>query len=140
MSDPDIAGSDRDAFRIARNIINQIGDLYYERIPSPDWVKVRQDTNDELDVFVSGLIIGFRRLETPKPVADHAWSIECGLCQAGMHAEPVPSESFLKVASREFERVWNESIKDFDPGRDDETAYLESIMRRALQAAFKEVG
>jgi len=41
---------------LARNIVNQIADLYSEKIPSVLWVEVRQDTNDELDQFVKRLI------------------------------------------------------------------------------------
>lgn len=41
---------------VARNIINQIGDLWSEKIPSDLWVPVRQATNDELDTFVLKLI------------------------------------------------------------------------------------
>lgn len=41
---------------LARNIINQIGDIYSERIPSDQWVPVRQETNDLLDEFVAGLL------------------------------------------------------------------------------------
>ena len=49
-----------DEMAVARNIVNQIGDLYAERIPSPDWVPVRQATNDELDAFTARLIRGVR--------------------------------------------------------------------------------
>ncbi|MFF7293193.1 hypothetical protein ACFY9N_11745 [Microbacterium sp. NPDC008134] len=52
-----------DEIAVARNIVNQIGDLYAERIPSPDWVPVRQRTNDELDAFVARLIRTLRRTE-----------------------------------------------------------------------------
>jgi hypothetical protein len=45
-----------DPLFLAQNIINQIGDLWHERIPSPLWVPVRQSTNDELDAWVSGLL------------------------------------------------------------------------------------
>lgn len=41
---------------LARNIVNQIGDLLSERVPSDEWVKARQETNDELDLWVSNLI------------------------------------------------------------------------------------
>ena len=41
---------------LARNIINQIGDLWYEQIPSEKWVPVRQATNDQLDIWVAGLL------------------------------------------------------------------------------------
>ena len=41
---------------VAKNIINQLGDLWSERIPSPEWVPMRQSTNDPLDVFVTELI------------------------------------------------------------------------------------
>jgi len=41
---------------LARNIINQIGDLWHERIPSPLWVPVRQATNDQLDRWVTSLL------------------------------------------------------------------------------------
>jgi hypothetical protein len=41
---------------LARNIINQIGDLYYEEIPSDRWVAVRQSTNARLDQFVASLL------------------------------------------------------------------------------------
>lgn len=40
----------------ARNIVNQIGDLFHDRIPSGKWVRVRQETNDQLDAFVAGII------------------------------------------------------------------------------------
>lgn len=39
---------------IAYNIVNQIADYYSERIPSDQWVDVRQASNDELDAFVLG--------------------------------------------------------------------------------------
>jgi len=41
---------------LARNIINQIGDLWAEHIPSEQWVPVRQATNDQLDTWVSSLV------------------------------------------------------------------------------------
>jgi hypothetical protein len=37
----------------ARNIINQIGDLWAEKMPDERWVAMRQATNDELDVWVA---------------------------------------------------------------------------------------
>lgn len=41
---------------LARNIINQIGDLWAEHMPSEQWVPVRQATNDQLDTWVSSLV------------------------------------------------------------------------------------
>ena len=62
VAQPDKPAEDeREALFIARNIINQIADRYHERIPSPDWVRVRQETNDELDEFAVRLIAGYRR-------------------------------------------------------------------------------
>ncbi|WP_217181587.1 hypothetical protein [Streptomyces sp. AC495_CC817] len=52
----EISSAQWEPLAVARNIINQIGDIYHERIPSPDWVKTRQETNDELDTFVASLI------------------------------------------------------------------------------------
>lgn len=40
----------------AYNIINQLGDLWSDLIPSPDWVAVRQSTNDQADKFVAEII------------------------------------------------------------------------------------
>jgi hypothetical protein len=37
---------------LAYNIVNQLGDLWHEQIPSDKWVPVRQATNDEADEFV----------------------------------------------------------------------------------------
>lgn len=62
----------RAAIDIARNIINQIGDLWAERIPSEDWVKVRQSTNDELDAFAARLI------ETYQPEVDRVFLVTSG--------------------------------------------------------------
>ena len=45
-----------DILAVARNIVNQIGDLWAEKIPSEKWVPVRQATNDRLDEFTAGLI------------------------------------------------------------------------------------
>jgi hypothetical protein len=47
-----------DALAVARNIVNQIGDFWAERIPSAEWVPVQQQTNDELDAFAARLIRG----------------------------------------------------------------------------------
>jgi len=58
---------DGEVLAIARNIVNQIGELYYERISSPDWVRVRQETNDELDAFAARLILGFLRAVQGEP-------------------------------------------------------------------------
>lgn len=41
---------------LAQNIINQIGDLYSEAIPSDEWVPVRQASNDVLDAWVTELL------------------------------------------------------------------------------------
>ena len=41
----------------ARNIVNQIGDLYSEKIKSKNWIPVRQSTNDELDLFVAKILV-----------------------------------------------------------------------------------
>lgn len=49
-------GTQPDIEFLARNIINQIGDLWSEQIPSPLWVPVRQATNDQLDTWISGLL------------------------------------------------------------------------------------
>jgi hypothetical protein len=57
-----------DELAIARNIVNQIGDVYAEHIPSPEWVPVRQQTNDKLDAFAALLI---RTLRTPEPSDEH---------------------------------------------------------------------
>lgn len=40
----------------ARNIVNQIADFYMARIPSEQWVEVRQATNDKLDEWVQDLL------------------------------------------------------------------------------------
>lgn len=45
---------------LAFNIINQIGDEYSSRIPSDQWVPVRQRTNDMLDSFVVDLLEKYR--------------------------------------------------------------------------------
>lgn len=45
-----------DELMLARNIVNQLGELWCERILSAEWVHVRQATNDLADEFVSGLI------------------------------------------------------------------------------------
>jgi hypothetical protein len=37
---------------IAYNIVNQLADFYSEKIPSQDWIEVRQASNDQLDTFV----------------------------------------------------------------------------------------
>lgn len=47
---------DEDVRAIARNIVNQLADTYHERIPHEDWVKVRQETNDMHDDFVTDLL------------------------------------------------------------------------------------
>lgn len=47
----------------ARNIVNQLGDLYHERIPSKNWVRVRQQTNDMAESFVAKIISGLRPQE-----------------------------------------------------------------------------
>jgi hypothetical protein len=47
----------------ARNIVNQLGDLYYERIPSKHWVRVRQQTNDMAERFVVKIISKLRPME-----------------------------------------------------------------------------
>lgn len=41
---------------IASNIVNQLADHYSERISSPDWVPVRQASNDALDSWVYAMI------------------------------------------------------------------------------------
>lgn len=40
----------------ARNIVNQIADFYMAQIPSDEWVKVRQASNDKLDEWVHHLL------------------------------------------------------------------------------------
>jgi hypothetical protein len=47
----------QDCRSLARNIVNQVADLYHESIPSGRWVKVRQETNDMLDDWVSSLLL-----------------------------------------------------------------------------------
>lgn len=59
----------------AMNIVNQIGDLYSEMIPSEDWVRVRQATNDRLDAFVTDIL-----LDTPD---DEEF---CARCLAGVES------------------------------------------------------
>lgn len=49
--------------RTARNIVNQLADYYSVLIPSEQWVRVRQMSNDRLDTFVQSLIA--------EKVADH---------------------------------------------------------------------
>jgi hypothetical protein len=44
----------------ARNIVNQLADLYSERIPSSEWIKVRQSTNDMADQFVLRVMKAWR--------------------------------------------------------------------------------
>lgn len=41
---------------VSRNIVNQLADSYMEDIPSDQWVKVRQASNDRLDKFVYELL------------------------------------------------------------------------------------
>lgn len=53
---PDIDPTEVAELAIARNIINQIADVYSDQILHPYWVEVRQRTNDRLDVFVTGLL------------------------------------------------------------------------------------
>jgi hypothetical protein len=52
----DVATVDEAALAVARNIVNQIGDVWHELIPSAEWVRVRQETNDECDKFVASLL------------------------------------------------------------------------------------
>jgi hypothetical protein len=61
-----------DVLAVARNIVNQLGDLWSERIPSPEWVKVRQETNDLADEFVIRLIATLL-LGEPMPDAVIEW-------------------------------------------------------------------
>lgn len=42
--------------RTGRNIVNQIADFYMRRIPSGQWVEVRQSTNDRLDDWVQHVL------------------------------------------------------------------------------------
>lgn len=74
-SDPDLLAAVGepmpDVLAVARNIVNQLGDLWSERIPSPEWVKVRQETNDRADEFVLRLIATLLLGEPmPDPVID----------------------------------------------------------------------
>lgn len=59
-----------DLLFLARNIINQIGDLWHERIPSPLWIPVRQDTNDRLDTWVTSLLRGALAETVPRAYYD----------------------------------------------------------------------
>lgn len=61
---------DRKVLAIARNIVNQLGDLWSERIPSEKWVSVRQATNDEADQFVAALISKAREAVEAKARAE----------------------------------------------------------------------
>ena len=66
------------AVGLARNIINQIADLYSEKILSDHWARVRQATNDLLDDFVAGLILRETAQEVPgfaarERMAEVAW-------------------------------------------------------------------
>lgn len=88
-----IAPPTNDALWIARNIINQIADVYHERIRSPNWVKVRQETNDELDAFAAKLVESYQpvqisdemveaviaaRKEHPLVSESGTWKCACG--------------------------------------------------------------
>ena len=45
---------------LASNIVNQLPDMYTERIPSDKWIEVRQATNDMADEFVLGILENVR--------------------------------------------------------------------------------
>ena len=46
----------------------------------------------------------------------------------------------VKVAAREFQRVWDENIDTFDPELHDEDSYIETAMRAALNATDRPDG
>lgn len=118
---------EREALAIARNIVNQIGDVYHERIPSPDWVQVRQETNDELDAFTARLIAGFRRTVQPERPSFDAFGEPRNRAAQELQARGDSSDDERAEAERVQKAAWAE-IHGQDPRRRYSVAEVKRIV------------
>lgn len=140
----------RNAMATARNIVNQIGDLYHERIPSPDWVRVRQETNDEVDAFVTNLILGARRYSPS--TTDEPWI--CATCggTANEHSfetstciwEPIAtsqSDAVVPINGRTVDAIARHLYEtgpfEWENDRESLKSLLRQKVERALRAAAR---